>query len=226
VTQPRRADGERGTTLAELVVAMLVFGVLAAFLATTVTQTTRLTSTSAVRENTAQRASLLVEHVTRDLRTAVEVGADAISQTAFLAAGPSSVTFYSSADPHVLRTRLSFATSAAAALAGTACTPSLTTSGCVLWRVSQRPDDGVSFPDLRYTDPTRTTVHRIVPPELRHTVRLGYVLKGTTTPVPTVTGSAALQSVVAVTVRVSVDGDGAGSLDPVVLDSTVRPYNR
>lgn len=219
-------DGDRGTTLAELVVAMLVFGLFATFLATTVTQTTRLTKTSAVRENTAQRASLLVEHVTRDLRTAVEVGADATVQTAFTAAGPSDVSFFSSATPHVLRTRLLFATSSAAAIAGTSCTPSLTSSGCVLWRVSQRPDDGVSFPDLRYTDPTRTTASQVVPTELRHTVALGYVLRGTTTAVPTVTAPAALQSIVAVTVRVSVDGDGAGPLDPVVLESTVRPYNR
>ncbi len=222
----RGEDGDRGTTLAELTVSMLVFGMFAAFLATTVTQTTRLSSTSAVRENTAQRASLLIEHVTRDVRTAVEVGADATVQTAFTAATPTGVGFFASATPHVLRTRLSFATSADAALAGTACTPSLTSPGCLLWRVSQRPDDGVSFPDLRYTDPTRTTVHRIVPPELQTTVTFGYVLRGTTTPVPEVTDLAARQSIVAVTVRVAVDGDGAGPLDPVVLESTVRPYNR
>lgn len=218
-------ETDRGTTLAELTVSMLVLGLFGTFLATTVVQTTRLTRDSGVRENTAQRASLLAAQVTRDLRTAVRVGQDATTQTAFTAAGPTSVSFFSSATPHVLRQKLSFATSAAAASAGTLCTPTTNATGCQLWRETQRPDDGTVFPDLRYTDPARTRVARVVSSELPYTVTLSYLLKGSATPVSTVSGLTALQSIVAVRVRVAVDGDGAGRLKPVVLESTVRPYN-
>lgn len=203
---PRSSGRDRGTTLAELVVSMLVFGVFGTVLATTVVQATRLARESATRETTAQRASLLIEQVTKDLRTAVSVGSSASTQTAFTAAQPGTVSFFSSVAPEVLRERLFV-------------------QGGALRRERQRPDDAAAFPNLTYTDPTRTTVSRLGPSDLSHTVTFGYLLKGSATAVPVVADLAGLQAIVAVTVRVSVDGDGAGGLDPVVLQSTVRPYN-
>lgn len=204
----RRAGADRGTTLAELTVAMLVFGIFGVFLATTVLQTTRHARESVLRETTAQRASVLVGQVTRDLRTAVRVGESAMQQTAFTSAQPDAVSFFSSVAPQVVAESLFVAPG----------------SG-VLSRRTQRPDDASVYPDLRYTDPSRVSVHPLVAPDLPHTVTFAYLLKGSATPVPSVTTLADRQAIVAVTVRVSVDGDGPGRLRPVVLESTVRPYN-
>jgi type II secretory pathway pseudopilin PulG len=205
--KPRPDRGDDGTTLAELVVSMLVFGLFGTVLATTVVQTTRLARTSAVRETTAQQASLLVAQVTKDLRSAVPVGADARTQSAFTFATSTEVAFFSSATPDVLHERLRVE------------------SGRLV-RETQRPDDRTVFPDLRYTDPLRTRVQQLLPPGVAHTVTFGYVLETDPTTVrPSVTGIDGLQSVAAITVTVTVDGDGPGGLPPVVLESTVHPYN-
>ena len=203
------SGGERGTTLAELVVALAVFGVLATFLATTVVQSTRLTRDAGIRELTAQRASVALSQVTRDLRTALRVGPPTGVQTAFVVASPADVVFYSSVEPSPVRERLRV-------------------SGGALLRETKIPDNGTSYPDLRYdsADPARTRTRTVVTaglqsPELLFT----YFLRGGTTPVTTV-ASADLPFVTAVEVRLSLDGDGAGGLKPVVLRSTVHPYNR
>jgi hypothetical protein len=186
---------------------MLVFGIFGAFLATTVVQTTRLSRESVARETTAQRASVLMGQVTRDLRTAVRVGPSAPQQTAFVSAQADSVSFYSSVAP-VVAERLYV--------------PAAST---ILWRQTQRPDDGSVYPDMRYTDTSRISAGPLVAPDLPHTVTFAYLLKGSSTPVPSVTTLVDRQAIVAVQVRVSVDGDGPGRLRPVVLESTVRPYN-
>lgn len=206
--RPRRPAGDRGTTLAELTVAMLVFGVFAVLLATTVVQTTRHAKESLLRETAAQRASVLVGQVTRDLRTAVRVGAAAPQQTAFTSAQVDAVSFFSSVAPQVVAETL-FVDAGSGAL----------------HRRTQRPDDASVYPDMRYTDASRVAVAPLVAPDLPHTVTFSYLLKGSTTLVPSVTTLVDRQAIVAVKVRVSVDGDGSGRLRPVVLESTVRPYN-
>ncbi len=142
---------DRGSTLAELSIAMLVFGLFATFLATTVLQTTRLTRTSVAREIAAQQASAVMGQVTKDLRTAWRVNTTTsagpppvVEQLAFLAAGNTDVTFYSSVDPDPVRERL------------------YSSSGAV-YRVVKVPDSGSAYPDLLYasTDPSRTTTRRL-----------------------------------------------------------------
>jgi len=202
-----RAAGDRGTTLTELTVAMVVFGIFATLLATTALQATRLTRESLVRERTAQTASLVMAQVSRDLRTAVRVGPSGESQTAFASAALSEVVFYSSLEPTVVRQRLH-----------------VTTAG---WqRETTLPDAGSSFPDLQFTsaDPSRTTTRPVAPTELEVTCAFRYLLSGSATPVDSV-GGAELDDIVAVQVHVSVDGDGPGGLSPVALENTVRPYN-
>lgn len=207
--RPCISDRDRGTTLAELVVAMAVFGVLATFLATTVVQTTRLARDAGIRELTAQRASVALSQVSKDLRTALPVGPPTGTRRAFITATPAEVVFHSSVDPSPVRERLYV-------------------SGGALLRETKIPDDGTSYPDLRYdsTDPARTRTRKVVHAGLQDpSVLFTYFLRGTATPVTTV-ASADLPFVTAVEVRLSVDGDGAGGLKPVVLRSTVRPYNR
>ncbi len=209
----RTVRDDRGTTLAELAIAMLVFGLFATFLATTVVQTTRLTRTSAARETSAQQASALMAQVTKDLRTAWRVNTTTsagppalVEQLAFLTATPTDVTFYSSVDPEPVRERLH-------------------STGGALHRVVTLPDTGSAYPDLRYTsvDPTRTTSRRLSTVGTTASLSLRYLLRsGTaTTTVP----DASRADVVGVEVTVTADGDGAGPLRPVVLQSTVRPYN-
>jgi prepilin-type N-terminal cleavage/methylation domain-containing protein len=202
-----RLTGDRGTTLTELTVAMVVFGLFATLLATTALQATRLTRESLVRERTAQTASLVMAQVSRDLRTAVRVGPSSESQTAFAAASPSEVVFFSSVEPTVVRQRLHE-----------------TAAG---WqRETTLPDVGSSFPNLLFTstDPSRTTTRRVAPTELEVTCVFRYLLSGSATPLESV-AAGDLDDIVAVQVHVSVDGDGPGDLSAVVLENTVRPYN-
>ncbi len=202
-----RARGERGTTLAELSIAMLVFGLFATFLATTVVQATRLTRTSAVRENAAQTASVVMAQVTKDVRTALRVGPPTGEQVAFVSAGPTEVGFVSSVEPDPVRERLYV-------------------SGSAVHREVKVPDAGSTYPDLRYTstDPSRTTTRRLTPASTIATAQFSYLLRGSPTPLTTVPASS-LKDVAAVEVTLTVDGDGSGPVDPVVLQSTMRPYN-
>lgn len=202
----RRDD--RGTTITELTVAMVVFGIFAALLATTALQATRLTRESLLRERTAQAASMVMAQVSRDLRTAVRISPATGPEIAFETASATEVVFFSSVEPVVVRERLR------AAAGG--------------WeRQTTLPDAGSSYPHLLYTstDPAQTTTRRLAATELAVTCLFSYLVEGSATPQSTV-AAADLDDVVAVHVRVSVDGDGAGGhLPPVVLENTVRPYN-
>ena len=208
----RRVRGDRGTTLAELTIAMLVFGLFATFLATTVVQTTRFARTSAARETAAQQASAVMAQVTKDLRTAWRVNTTTnpgppplVEQLAFLSASATDVTFYSSVEPPV-RERLH-------------------STGGAVHRVVTQSDPATSYPDLTYTsaDPARTTTRPPTTTGTTASLQLRYLLAGgsTVTSVP----DAARVEVTGVEVTVSVDGDRSGPMKPVVLQSTVRPYN-
>jgi type II secretory pathway pseudopilin PulG len=206
---PRNDEGagDRGTTVTELAVAMVVFGIFATLLATTALQATRLTRESLLRERTAQVASLVIGQVTRDLRTAVPISPSTGPQVAFEVASASEVVFFSSVQPVVVRERLH------ATAAG--------------WRrETTLPDPGSSYPNLLYTstDPAQTTTRRLAATELEVACSFSYLVRGSATTVQTV-DPADLDDVVAVHVRVAVDGDGPGKLAPVVLENTVRPYN-
>lgn len=199
--------GDTGTTLTELTVAMVVFGIFATLLATTALQATRLTRESLVRERTAQAASMVMGQVSRDLRTAVRISPVTGPQVAFEVAAATEVVFFSSVEPVILRERLH------ATAAG--------------WqRETVLPDPGSAHPHLRYTsaDPAQTTTRRLAPTELEVSCLFSYLLRGSTTFQTSVAG-ADLGEITAVQVRVSVDGDGSGDLPPVVLENTVRPYN-
>lgn len=198
---------DRGTTLIEVTMATLAFGIFATFLSTTVLQTIRATRDSGVREHTAQRASVVMAQVTRDLRTAARVGPPAGTQTAFVSAAPTEVVFHSQVEPAPVRERLHV-------------------DGTGLWRETQIPDDGSVYPDLRYTstDPSRTTTRLLASTDLSSAGLFTYFVRGSATGVTTVP-AADVKDITAITVRVSLDGDGAGPLRPVVLENTVRPYN-
>ncbi len=207
-------DREQGTTLVELAIAMLVFGLFSTFLATTVLQTTKLTRTSAQREVAAQAASTVMAQVTKDLRTAWRVitttsaGPPAVvEQLAFLAAGADDVTFYSSVDPDRVRERLH------------------SSSGAV-YRTVKLPDAGSKYPDLKYTstDPAQTITRRLTTVGTTASVAFRYSLRTGTSGLTSVPDAARVD-ISSVEVTVSVDGDGTGPLAPVVLQSTVRPYN-
>jgi type II secretory pathway pseudopilin PulG len=200
-----RPHGDEGTTLAELVVAMVVFGVLATLLATTVLQTTRLTRSSVVRESTAQRASAAFAQVTKDLRTAVPVGPTTGVQVAFVKATATEVVFFSSVEPAVRRERLYV-------------------SGTTLVRETMDPDTGRTYPNLTFASANGLATRRVVSSGLDPVGVFTYFLGTSTTGVSDVP-AADLGNVSAVHVRLSVDGDGPGGVEPVVLRSTVRPYN-
>jgi type II secretory pathway pseudopilin PulG len=198
---------DRGTTITELTVAMVVFSLFATLLATTALQATRLTREHLLRERTAQAASLVSAQITRDLRTAVPVSSATGPQVAFETASETEVVFFSSVEPVVVRERLH-----------------VTAAG---WqRQTTLPDPGSSYPQPLYTstDPAQTTTRRLAATELEVTCLFSYLLQGSATPQPSV-DPADLDDIVAVSVRVSVDGDGSGGLPPVVLENTVRPYN-
>lgn len=203
----RRPRGDHGTTLAEMLVALIVFGVFATFISTTVLQTTRLTTTSGLRESGAQRASLVMNQISKDLRTAVRLGPSNAPQVAFLSATETEVAFYSNVQPVILRERLYV-------------------SGGELFRETKLPDVGSTFPNLTYTspDPTRTTTRRLATTALQTAGLFTYTVKGSPAPLTTVP-TASLKDVTAIELLVALDPDGAGSLEPVVLTTTVRPYN-
>jgi type II secretory pathway pseudopilin PulG len=200
---------DRGTTLVEVTVAMLVFGIFGAFLATLVLQTTRLTRDSGVRELSGLRASTVMQQVTKDLRTAVRIG-PAADAKAFVEATPTRVVFHASVTPDIVLRTLDVQT---------------TGSTAGLHRTSKRPDAGSVYPQLTYTstDPAMTTTRRLENADLALTGLFSYVLRNGTT-VSTV-GPTELKDVVAVNVTVALDGDGPGRVPPVVLESTVRPFN-
>lgn len=203
----RRRDRERGSTLAELSIAMLVFGLFATFLAITVVQSTKLTRTSALRETAAQTASAVMAQVTKDIRTALRVGPPTGEQVAFVTAEATEVAFVSSIEPDPVRERLYV-------------------SGSGLFREVKLPDAGSTYPDLRYTstDPSRTTTRRLTPASASATAAFRYLLRDSTTLISSV-ASTSLKDVAAVEVTLTVDSDGAGPVQPVELHSTVRPYN-
>ncbi len=187
--------------------ATLIFGIFAAFLSTTVLQTMRATRDTGARQLAAQRASVVMAQLTRDLRTAVRVGPPAGPQTAFVSATPTEVVFHSSVEPAPVRERLYV-------------------DATGLWRETKIPDDGSVYPDLRYTstDPARTTTRLLTNTQLSTTDLFTYFVRNGATGVTTVS-AADVKDITAITVTVSLDGDGSGPLGPVVLQNTVRPYN-
>lgn len=207
--QPTGRD--RGTTLVEVLVAMVVFGTLATMIATTVLQTTRLTRESGVRDLSAARASTLMQQLTRDLRTAVRLGtpADAV---AFVKAEKDRVDFYSSVSPTIVLESLCAQAACEAPL------PALPG----LHRGTRPPDASSTYPELTFAS-TTTTTRRLENADVALTAPFAYVMRDGTT-AASVTGTA-LKDIVAVNVTVSLDGDGAGRLPPVLLTTTVRPYN-
>ena len=199
-----RPQGDEGTTLAEVVVATVVFGVLATLLATTVLQTTKLTRTSMVREHSAQRASAALAQVTRDLRTALPVGPTTGVQKAFETATATEVVFFSSVEP-VRRERLAVV-------------------GTTLQRQTTDPDAGTTYPNLLFATATNVRTSTVVTSGLDPVGVFTYFLGTSTTGVSSV-APADLASIRAIEVRLSVDTDGSGPVKPTVLRSTVRPYN-
>lgn len=217
MTGQRRDD--RGSTLVELSVAMLVFGVFAALLSTTVLQTTRQTRESAVREVTTQRASTLMQQLTKDLRSAVRVGPTA-DAAAFRRAQADRVDFTSSVTPDVVLETLCFQAVCDAPLPARA----------GLHRVTRPPDATSVFPELTYTSTTATS--RLLEHQLTSTAVFRYDVRKpdpvTGVPTDTTVSSvppADLKHISAVHVVVRLDGDDAGRLPAVELTSTVRPYN-
>ena len=208
-TRRRVVHPDQGTTLVEVTVAMLVFGVLVSFLATMVLQTHRLIRDSGIRELSAQRASTLTKQITKDLRTAIRIG-PAASATAFVEATPNKVVFYSSVTPSIVRETLSVQSSGAAA---------------GVHRTTQRPDPTSVYPELTYasTDPALTATRRLENADVALTRLFSYVLRDGTQ-VDTVTPTQ-LKRIAAVNVHVALDGDGAGRVPAVILESTVRPFN-
>lgn len=211
-----RSADDRGSSLVELVVSVLVFGLFAGGLATSVLQTTRYTRESTVRETAGQEASLAMRQVARDLRTAVRVGPVGDPPVAFapVQAGPpvvgataTQVAFYASVEPTVLLERLYVHNGA-------------------LFRDTKIPDAGTAYPFLRYTspDPLRTTTSRLTPPGLVTTASFSYELRGTVGTVTSV-APADLGRITAVTVTMSADRDGPGGVRAILLETTVRPFN-
>ena len=202
--RPARPRGDDGTTLAELVVAAVVFGVLATLLATTVLQTTKLTRTSLVRETSAQRASVAIAQVSKDLRTALPVGPTTGVQVAFEKATAAEVVFFSSVEP-VRRERLLVV-------------------GTTLVRETTDPDAGTTYPTLTFATATNVRTSTVVTSGLDPSGVFTYYLGTSATGVSSV-AAADLAKISAVEVRLSVDGDGPGGVKPTVLRSTVRPFN-
>lgn len=213
----RRPLDDRGSSLVELTVALLVFGLFAGGLATAVLQTTRFTRDSTVRETTGQELSTAMKQVSKDLRTAVRVGPPSDSPVAFapVAPGPpatagataTQVAFYSSVEPSVLRERLYV-------------------TGGALFKETKIPDDGTTYPHLRYDSPdaTRTTTRRLTPPGLVTTATFSYVLRGTAGFVNDV-APADLGRITGVKVVITADRDGPGRVRPTELENTVHPFN-
>jgi Tfp pilus assembly protein PilV len=204
-----RVPADRGTTLVEVTVAMLVFGIFGAFLATMVLQATRLTRDSGMRELSGLRASTLVQQITKDLRTAVRIG-PAADARAFVEATPTRVVFYASVTPEIVLRTLDVQTT------GTA--PGV-------HRTSKRPDAASVYPQLTFTstDPAMTTTRRLENADVALTGLFSYVLRNGTT--VTTVAPADLKNIAAINVTVALDGDGPGRVPPAVLESTVRPFN-
>lgn len=206
-----RPGGDRGTSLAELTVTMAVFGIFATILATASIQSLNLTRETSARENAAQSARLIMDQVSKDIRTALPVGPLTAAQVAFVRATPSELVFYSSVEPTALKERLVFEDNA-------------------LFRETVTPLAGSTYPDLIFPTAAPTvgtagfTRRRLASVELSATGVFTYYLAGSSTPSTTV-AAADLGRIDAVGIRVAVDEDGAGRLAPVVLESTVRPYN-
>ncbi len=139
------AQHDRGSTLVEVGVAMVVFGIFATLLSTTVLQTTRMARESGVRDLTAARASTLMQQVTKDLRTAVRIGT-AADATAFVRAEKDRVDFHSSVTPAILLETL---------CAQARCdSPVPAEPG--LHRGTRPPDPSSTYPELTFTSTTST----------------------------------------------------------------------
>ena len=186
---------------------MAVFGTFATILMTTVVQTARLARETSLRETTAQQASVIMATLSRDVRTALPLGSGPSNRLAFTAATPTELVFYSSVEPEILRERIY-----------------VDTTG--VHRSITVPDVGSTYPDLTYAspDPTRTTTRRLAGTKLAVSQLFAYYLGAAPTPVTSVS-PADLDDITAIAIRVEVDGDGAGRVAPIVLESVVRPFN-
>jgi type II secretory pathway pseudopilin PulG len=210
--QDRR--GDRGTTLAELTVAMLVFGIFGAFLATTVLQSTRMTRDAATRSTAAQVASVVMSQVTKDLRTALRIGPVTAEQVAFACAPPPAVACATS-------TEVVFHSS----VAGGPVRERLHLTAGKLHREVKRPDPGTSYPDVTFTSALASqTTTRQLGAGFTTSVTFAYTLRSTGAVVSSVTAEQ-LKDISVVAVTVSLDADGPGRVPPVVLQNSVRPYN-
>lgn len=101
----RGGSGDAGVTLAEMSVTILVLGMLVAALVSMVTSGMRITSGVKERLDQSNSATIAMQRVTRDLRTAVLQSQlttaciiAACTDSAFLTAGPYSVSFYADVD--------------------------------------------------------------------------------------------------------------------------------
>jgi type II secretory pathway pseudopilin PulG len=193
---------------------MLVFGIFAAFLATTVLQSTKLSRESAVRANAAQAASVVMAQVTKDLRTALRIGPVTAEQVAFACAPPpaaacatpTEVVFHSSVVGGPVRERLYL-------------------TGTRLFREVQLPDPGTSYPNVTFlsTAPAQRTTRQLGAGATT-SIAFSYTLRGSATVLSSLTADQ-LKDVSAVAVTLTLDADGAGRVPPVVLQNSVRPYN-
>jgi len=199
---------------------MLVFGVFAGLLSSTVVQTTRQARESGIRAVSAQRASTLMQQMTRDLRTAVRVG-PAADATAFVRADSTRVDFYSSVTPNIVLRTL--------CVQAVCNTPLPSQPG--IYRYGRQPDATSTYPELTYAL-NASTSRRLENDQVATAPLFRYEVRkpNATGTLVTTTGlssvpTADLKYVAAVQVTVQLDGDGPGRLRPVELTSTVRPFN-
>ena len=208
VTSRRRADD--GFTLAELSVTMIIFGVLVLVLAQFSTQAFRLYGANANRITSGGRASLVMEQVSKDLRTAVAITvlsppAPSSSQ-AFAKATGTEVKFYSSVSGGPVQERLYVV-------------------GTQLWRETILPDLTSSAPAYTYTTnralQTRLLSDRVV----TGSAPFSYLLRGSLLPPAAPVAPVDLGAIVGVQILVTINADASGRTRATQLQNTVRPYN-
>ena len=203
VTARRRADD--GFTLAELSVTMIIFGVLVLVLAQFSTQAFRLYGANANRITSGGQASLVMEQVSKDLRTAVAVGPASSSQ-AFVLATKTEVIFYSSVSGGPVRERLYLDASNR------------------LQRESTLPDLSSTAPAYTYTT-NRALQTRLLSDRVKtNSALFSYLLKSSPATLVAPVAPGDLGAIIGVQILVTINVDASGRTGATLLN-TVRPYN-
>lgn len=213
--RPLGRGNDSGMTLIEMTVAMAIFAVLAIFMTTTLTQSFRLFSNNFNRSSGTRDASIAMERVAKDVRTAVPVGPLAGTQHAFGGAAPAdaltatSITFTASTATDPVRERI------------------YSDGANNLWIETTLPDAASVSPN--YTYPVAYTSRiKALNGTLTSGAVFGYWLatdnQSTGTPRTSV-AAADIGSVAAVVITLSVREGTSTAVAPVVLVNTVTPFN-